>query len=95
MTNHSKFPSDPFWRKSSRSNDSGGNCVEVASIHDAPWRKSSRSNNNGQCVEAAQLDAIVAIRDSKLDTSGDFPHLRLSAADWAGLLSAIRADTLG
>jgi Domain of unknown function (DUF397) len=37
------------WRKSTRSGDTGGNCVEVA-----VWRKSSRSGDTGgQCVEVA------------------------------------------
>jgi hypothetical protein len=41
------------WRKSSRSDSSGGNCVEVAQI---PWRKSSRSNSQGgDCVEVGLI----------------------------------------
>jgi Domain of unknown function (DUF397) len=41
----------PEWRKSTRSGDNGGNCVEVA-----PWRKASRSGDNGgDCVEVAVL----------------------------------------
>jgi hypothetical protein len=42
------------WRKSSRSADNGGNCVELA-----VWRKSSRSaDNGGQCVELAVLPVV-------------------------------------
>lgn len=38
------------WRKSSYSNPSGGNCVEVASL----WRKSTYSNGTGgNCLEVA------------------------------------------
>ncbi|MCO5967324.1 DUF397 domain-containing protein [Actinoallomurus soli] len=39
------------WRKSSRSSDQGGQCVEVAE-----WRKSSRSSDQGgDCVEVARV----------------------------------------
>jgi hypothetical protein len=49
------------WRKSSRSTDTGGACVEVA----APWRKSSRSGTSGgQCIEVAVLSPMNARRDS-------------------------------
>lgn len=85
------------WRKSSRSNGNGGsNCVEVACIHDAPWRKSSRSNGNGgsACVEVAPWQAVVAVRDSKLPTSGDFPMLSMSQSDWADLIDMIRSGEL-
>jgi DNA-binding XRE family transcriptional regulator len=45
------------WRKSSRSTDTGGNCVEVAT-----WQKSSRSGDTGgQCVEVAVLQPRRAI----------------------------------
>lgn len=85
------------WRKSSRSSSSGnGNCVEVGCVHDAAWRKSTRSSGtgNGNCVEVAPVASTVAVRDSKLDTTGDFPYLSVSSADWAGLLTAIRTDDL-
>ncbi|MFG3258270.1 DUF397 domain-containing protein [Streptomyces sp. NPDC048172] len=43
--------SDFEWRKSSYSNGSGGDCVEIGA---ARWRKSSHSNGDGgNCVEAA------------------------------------------
>lgn len=39
------------WRKSTRSGQNGGNCVEVAE-----WRKSTRSGQNGgDCVEVAAV----------------------------------------
>jgi hypothetical protein len=45
------------WRKSSRSTDTGGNCVEVAT-----WQKSSRSGDTGgSCVEVAVLQPRRAI----------------------------------
>jgi hypothetical protein len=41
------------WRKSSQSDSSGGNCVEVAQIS---WRKSGRSNSQGgDCVEVGLI----------------------------------------
>jgi hypothetical protein len=46
----------PEWRKSSRSTDTGGNCVELAAV--PAWRKSSRSGDTGgSCVEVAVLDS--------------------------------------
>ncbi|WP_173097403.1 DUF397 domain-containing protein [Actinomadura verrucosospora] len=53
------------WRKSTRSLNNGGECIELAGL---AWRKSTHSGpNGGECVEladAAGVDA-VAVRDSK------------------------------
>lgn len=55
------------WRKSTRSGDNGGNCVELA-----VWRKSSRSGDNGgDCVELAVLP-IGAVGDGA-DRAGGTP----------------------
>ncbi|GAA2165562.1 MULTISPECIES: DUF397 domain-containing protein [Glycomyces] len=80
------------WRKSSYSGT--GNCIEVACIHSAPWRKSSRSGGNGNCVEVAPVATTVAVRDSKLPTSGDFPHLLLDTDTWTGLIAAIKTGDI-
>lgn len=41
------------WRKSARSAENGGDCVEVA----LSWRKSVRSaENGGNCVEVAVVE---------------------------------------
>nr|WP_242902542.1 DUF397 domain-containing protein [Actinomadura terrae] len=72
------------WRKSSRSDSSGGDCVEVAE-----WRKSSRSGSEGgNCVEVATDEAVIALRDSK-DPQG--PRLELRRRAFGVLLGEIRA----
>lgn len=82
------------WRKSSRSGNNG-NCVEVGCLHQARiWRASTRTGNNGNCVEVAQVATVVAVRDSKLPTTGDFPALAVNSGDWAGLLAEIRTGNL-
>ncbi len=64
-----------LWRKSSHSNGTGGDCVEVGEgfLGAALWRKSSHSNGaGGECVEVADgLPGVVPVRDSK-DPTG--PH---------------------
>jgi hypothetical protein len=82
------------WRKSSRS-AANGNCVEAACLHGAAWRKSRRSSTNGSCVEVAiPRDAVVAVRDSKLPTDGDFPHLLVDVATWSGLVAGIKGGSI-
>ena len=51
-------PSTSPWRKSSRSTDTGGDCVEIA-----VWRKSTRSGDTGgDCVEIAVLTSATGRR---------------------------------
>ncbi|WP_329412879.1 DUF397 domain-containing protein [Streptomyces sp. NBC_00704] len=61
--------SNVTWRKSSYSNTTGGDCVEVSDdfLSHATWRKSSHSNTTGgECLEVAEGDpAVVPVRDSK------------------------------
>ncbi|HEU5128846.1 MAG TPA: DUF397 domain-containing protein [Glycomyces sp.] len=66
----------------------------MACVHDAPWRKSSRSHTNGDCVEVAPVATAVAVRDSKLPTEGDFPHLLVDTHSWAGLVTAIKSGAI-
>lgn len=75
------------WFKSSYSNGSGGECVEVAHLVDgADWFKSSYSDNQGgNCVEGARLaDGVMAVRDSK-DPHG--PALLFTADAWRAFVS--------
>ncbi|GAA1377647.1 DUF397 domain-containing protein [Streptomyces beijiangensis] len=66
------------WFKSSYSDSSGGECVEVA--FDA-WHKSSYSDSGGgNCVELATCPHTVHIRDSKLQSS---PTLKVAPASWS------------
>ncbi|MFC5745209.1 DUF397 domain-containing protein [Actinomadura rugatobispora] len=79
------------WRKSSRSDEHGGSCVQVAGVDpmDAQWRKSSRSGGQGgECVEIANLAFVIAVRDSK---DPECPKLILDAADWRALARRIKA----
>ncbi|WP_326551676.1 DUF397 domain-containing protein [Micromonospora sp. NBC_01813] len=70
------------WRKSSRSTNTGGNCVEVAAV----WRKSSRSGDTGgDCVEVAgNVPGRVLVRDSKDRDGGT---LAFSPAAWTTFLT--------
>lgn len=80
------------WRKSSYSNASGGDCVEVAEAFPgaAHWRKSTFSNGTGgDCVEVADgLTGIVPVRDSKVQ---DGPVLVLSATAWTGFITGLKS----
>jgi hypothetical protein len=58
------------------------------------WRKSSRSGggNDDACVELAQVDGGVWVRDSK-DPEGD--RLEFERAAFAGLLGRVKRGQLG
>ncbi|MDH2390984.1 DUF397 domain-containing protein [Streptomyces sp. HNM0663] len=81
------------WRKSTHSNGSGGNCVEVAEGFPgaARWRKSSYSNTSGgNCVEVADhLPGLVPVRDSKVPHG---PVVTVSARAWVPFIRALRAE---
>jgi hypothetical protein len=70
------------WHRSSYSNASGGNCIEVA------WRKSTRSTGSGgACVEVAHSVEQVAVRDSK--NAG--PMISVTPGAWQRFLATTRA----
>ncbi|MGP4025986.1 DUF397 domain-containing protein [Actinomadura sp. 3N407] len=58
------------------------------------WRKSSRSGSattQSDCVEVAQFNGAVGLRDSKAPESG---HLTLSPADFAELIARVKLRDL-
>ncbi|WP_153532359.1 DUF397 domain-containing protein [Actinomadura macrotermitis] len=56
------------------------------------WRKSSYSGgDSGQCVEIAQVTALIGLRDSKNPDSG---HLALDRATFATLIDHVKAGAL-
>jgi hypothetical protein len=61
--------------------------VNEVDLSRAVWRKSRRSGNGNECVEVANLDHIVAVRDSK---NPNGPKLALTSADWRALIARVR-----
>jgi hypothetical protein len=53
----------------------------------AQWRKSSHSSGDGQCVELAQLDQTVAVRDSK---NPNGPKLVFTHQAWATFIRSLK-----
>ncbi|MFB6664315.1 DUF397 domain-containing protein [Streptomyces parvus] len=69
------------WFKSSYSNSSGGNCIEVA----FDWRTSSYSNaSGGECVEVAACPHSVHVRDSKVT---DGPVFAVAPDAWSAFVT--------
>ncbi|WP_408994490.1 DUF397 domain-containing protein [Streptomyces sp. 1268] len=69
------------WFKSSYSNASGGDCIEVA----FDWRTSSYSNaSGGECVEVAACPHSVHVRDSKVT---DGPVFAVAPDAWAAFVT--------
>ncbi|MGA5880458.1 DUF397 domain-containing protein [Streptomyces cellulosae] len=83
--------SDAVWRKSSYSNGTGGNCVEVAEAFPgaARWRKSTYSNGDGgNCLEVCDAHtAVVPVRDSKVP---DGPVLTVTAPAWTSFVASLK-----
>ncbi|MET8941107.1 DUF397 domain-containing protein [Streptomyces rubiginosohelvolus] len=69
------------WFKSSYSNPSGGDCIEVA----FDWRTSSYSNaSGGDCVEVAACPHSVHVRDSKVT---DGPVFAVAPDAWSAFVT--------
>ena len=56
------------------------------------WRKSSYSGNTG-CVEAADRDGAVLVRDTK--DHGRGPVHRYTAAEWRAFIANVKRATSG
>ncbi|MCP9949362.1 DUF397 domain-containing protein [Actinomadura madurae] len=60
-------------------------------ITSARWRKSSHSGSNeGECIEIADLNDHVGIRDSKAPETGHLTLTRRSFADLPTRLTSVR-----
>jgi hypothetical protein len=83
--------SEIVWRKARRSNDQGGECVEVARLPGmvaVNWRKARQSGDHGgHCVEVATFARGVAVRDSK-DPEG--PKLVVSLEAFRAFAAALK-----
>jgi hypothetical protein len=51
------------------------------------WRRSMTSGGNGACVEVAELDSSVLVRDSR-DQSGTL--LKFTSSQWLGFVRRIK-----
>ncbi|MFG1927940.1 DUF397 domain-containing protein [Cryptosporangium sp. NPDC048952] len=54
----------------------------------APWHKSKASTGNGNCVEVALMESVVAVRDTK-DRGG--PALVLPASGWTSFIAGAKS----
>ncbi|MEU9145290.1 DUF397 domain-containing protein [Streptomyces sp. NPDC048349] len=72
-----------IWHKSSYSDGTGGDCLEMAT-----WRKSTYSDGSGgNCLEVADGHPdLVPVRDSK---QPEGPHVVFHARAWAAFVRAL------
>ncbi|MFD7559043.1 DUF397 domain-containing protein [Streptomyces sp. NPDC059835] len=84
MTSTHKYDlSEAVWHKSSFSDGTGGDCLEMAT-----WRKSTYSGGDGgNCLEVANGHPdLVPVRDSKRP---DDAHLVFGATAWNSFLATL------
>lgn len=61
--------------------------MAIQDLTNARWRKSSYSGNTGgECVEVAEMNTLVAVRDSKRPESA---HLAVDPRAWAAFVRAL------
>lgn len=76
-----------IWHKSTYSDASGGNCLEMAT-----WRKSTYSGGDGgNCLEVADgLAGIVPVRDSK---SPELTGIVFPASAWSAFVANLKSGS--
>ncbi|WP_433461719.1 DUF397 domain-containing protein [Spirillospora sp. CA-128828] len=75
------------WRKSSHSADTGGQCVEIASVS-ISWHKGSQSDSSGgACVEVVSMDPSAAAGWQKSSRSTNTGGQCVEVADLAAAVA--------
>ena len=84
-------PGRPGSRPASAGTVPARNGIQASALQ-AAWHKSSFSGPNGNCVEAAELPAGVAVRNSRFP---DGPALLFTEAEWDAFLRGVKGGDFG